>query len=534
MIRRTGLALVTVLALATASVAQDYRWETNSELGIAFQVYKKLSQVPMQIGTEGGNQVQRFEPQDPGDYIYGRFGTYNWQLYVYDFGDPPDSVTGGSAGPGTGGGGETREDAERQARLEQLRRRRATSLRDWIENKDPGRDDTRTIVVEAKTRAGSSKRPTSEWWEYYDVSKVRGATGREEELIWYMTACAYEVNGRQVALICVLPVKSGTKPDSKWHRIAKTMVGSVRFAEADETGTDDERDRYAITDEQKAELDRLKANINDLDNWDYFTTPRFIVTFSWKDVQDRPKMIRFAHFMADELENIREMFEEHYPPHEGMEVHYSVLRVCATYEEFQKYGSTPYGVIGWFSPGTKELCVFYDETRQFGLDEDDTIAVTYHECWHQYSDQYWPGVELHRWFDEGLAEYFGAWRKKGRRWVFRYHEGRYEAITRQMKDGTYIPTREIRAWHKDKFYGPRASDHYAQAWAMVDFLKRGADKLGKRFDPSWTHILETYARICLEEKSDSKAAEQAFEGVDMEAFDEAWKMWVDRGYIKKD
>ena len=114
------------------------------------------------------------------------------------------------------------------------------------------------------------------------------------------------------------------------------------------------------------------------------------------------------------------------------------------------------------------------------------LAVCYHEAWHQYSYQYFPGVELHRWYDEGLAEYFGSLRKKGRRWSHVYHDGRLDSLARQERDGSLIPSADIVTWHKDKFYSARAADHYAQAYAMVDFLVRGKETLGKRWDDRWS------------------------------------------------
>jgi hypothetical protein len=63
---------------------------------------------------------------------------------------------------------------------------------------------------------------------------------------------------------------------------------------------------------------------------------------------------------------------------------------------------------------------------------------------------------------------------------------------------------------------------------MVDFLKRGKEVLGKKFDPSWEGVLDRYRTTILETKDKKKAVEKAFEGVDWDAFDEAWIAWVDK------
>lgn len=161
------------------------------------------------------------------------------------------------------------------------------------------------------------------------------------------------------------------------------------------------------------------------------------------------------------------------------------------------------------------------------------LSIAYHEAWHQYSDQYWPEVELHRWFDEGLAEYFGSLRRSGKNEVLVPHKGRLDSLREQMASKTLIPSGEIVGWSRAKFYGARAPDHYAQAWAMADFLIRGKAKLGAKWDPEWSEILPTYAKIALEEKDAEKAARVCLEGVDAIAWEAAWIDWVKSGAIKR-
>ena len=50
-----------------------------------------------------------------------------------------------------------------------------------------------------------------------------------------------------------------------------------------------------------------------------------------------------------------------------------------------------------------------------------------------------------------------------------------ERVARLDEGATYLVY--ARTAELSKFYGARAPDHYAQAWVMVDFLKRGEEKL---------------------------------------------------------
>ena len=204
---------------------------------------------------------------------------------------------------------------------------------------------------------------------------------------------------------------------------------------------------------------------------------------------------------------------------------YSVLRIAADYTEFRQYGNVPRGVVGFFSPKSKELVMFDDAQNQFG-GEDYVVHVAFHEAWHQYANAYFGNMELHRWFDEGTGDFFGGFTKPGRKWKYNYDKGRFQSIRRQLNDESYIPLAEIVTWNKDKFYGRRGADHYAQGYSFVDFLFRGKKKTGRKWDPSWDDIIPTYVKTCLETKSQKKAAEAAFAGVDFDAIETAWITWV--------
>ncbi len=374
--------LVSAIGLfAVAAPSQTYRWETIDQLKIAFRVHEKLEAIPEQFKADDPHEVARYRPKDDGDYIHGKLGAYHWDLVVYQF----DKTPGG--GPVTG---DTEPTPEEQMMNALREKHTAKDFDDFVRGKDPRYTDTRKFWVEGRTKKGSSKRPDLEWWEWSDAERAFGGSGGF--ILWYQYAAVYDVGEKQIALVCILPVMKDKKPDRKYERIAQRMLTSLVInenADEDEDLSDEARDKYANTPERKAELDLLKANIRDFDNWDYFTTESFIIAFSWdrKDHRDKRPAYRFAFDMAEHLEDIRSLYREHYPPHPGMKENYSVIRVCSDYDEFLKYGEMPRGVVGWFSPSTKELCVFRDVDHVFASGEDEMLAVVYHEAWHQYADQ---------------------------------------------------------------------------------------------------------------------------------------------------
>jgi len=197
-------------------------------------------------------------------------------------------------------------------------------------------------------------------------------------------------------------------------------------------------------------------------------------------------------------------------------VPWSVFRVCSKKEEFDRYGGTSGGVVGWFNPGTKELVVF-NGTAMMG--SGGTETVTFHEGWHQYCDSYF-GTELQRWFDEGHGDFFGSYELKGNRWVYSTSKMRRVGLMQQVARGTFEPWKNIVFWNKDKFYGPKAVTYYEQGYGMVAFLRHGPKT--RYWKKQWDNILPTYIEVARSTQDQKKAVEAAFAQVNFDELQEAW------------
>jgi hypothetical protein len=210
---------------------------------------------------------------------------------------------------------------------------------------------------------------------------------------------------------------------------------------------------------------------------------------------------------------------------------YSVFRLCATYDQFQKYGQSPAGVVGWFSPQSKELVVFLGGDKLMGAGATET--VTYHEGWHQYADFYFDHPltprrgQLHRWFDEGHGDYFGSFRWIGGYWKYVGSSMRNEDVKQMVKKGDHVPFKDIVYWDVRRFYGQNAAYYYAQAYSMIDYLRRG--EKDKNWDAKWGQVLDTYRKVMLVTGSAKQASDAAFKGwqdADWQKLEAAWKGWV--------
>ncbi|MCA8952296.1 MAG: DUF1570 domain-containing protein, partial [Planctomycetes bacterium] len=217
---------------------------------------------------------------------------------------------------------------------------------------------------------------------------------------------------------------------------------------------------------------------------------------------------------------------------------YPVLRFCATEAQFQKYGQSPRGVIGWFSPVSKELVVFLGGDERLG--KGATEAVVYHEGWHQFADSYFGSAgskqrdPLHRWFDEGHGDYFGSFDLARGRWHYQGSAMRGRTIEYLQKTGRVPSLEELVHWPRERFYGPTASQNYAVAYALVDFLRRG-DRLRKHWKPIYASVLDDYKNVMLVFGDSQRATDVAFReftAEDWRDLQQAWNEWVTSSYFK--
>lgn len=231
--------------------------------------------------------------------------------------------------------------------------------------------------------------------------------------------------------------------------------------------------------------------------WRVEETPskRFLIK---TNVEDKKKIQN----VIKRLEASRDLFEEDFPPAEPI-THVSPVRICATEDEFHKYGKTGGGVAGWFNPRTTELVLYFDPDSG----EEFTMAVMTHEGFHQYCHFLFHEAEAHRWFDEGHGDYYGAFNLKGSKLVSddKMPGGldRRPEIKEMIKLGTVKPlSAHIRYDHGQwQTQGPSNVSCYAQSWSLIYFLRQGArgKVSGKYWHKEYGSIIPNYIKVLSEE-----------------------------------
>lgn len=265
--------------------------------------------------------------------------------------------------------------------------------------------------------------------------------------------------------------------------------------------------------------------------------------------------------IARDIEAMRSFYMELFPP-TGKVDKVSVLRLCATKEEYHQYGGPP-NTGGYWHPGNEELVLFdYSYTQRTmsakqkkamggrKLSSKDSMLVLRHEAFHQYIFYAIGEFSPHDWFNEGYGDYFSGavvHPNTGRVRHIQPSPWRIHRAKDQCEFGKgFLPLEKILKAERAVFYNrARVGDYYAGAWSFVYFLKESKEA---QAHPQWSKILPTYFNAVKEQygsqlkkagdkpdlrdkqiagfKARQKALEQTLEGIDLAKLEEAWRQWV--------
>jgi hypothetical protein len=285
---------------------------------------------------------------------------------------------------------------------------------------------------------------------------------------------------------------------------------------------------------------RVRASLQG--DWRFEDTDHYIVVYNTKD---KPLISRIVR----DLESLRKVFVDLFPPlHEVSAV--STVRVCTDRQEYLDYGGKEWSE-GYWSAETKEL-VLYDSTLRGKAQKTDRSAayiVLYHEAFHQFIHYSAGQLAPHPWFDEGYGDYFGGAQLKGGKLQRVEPNGwRLPLIQRQLKEGSFLPWKNLIGYERERYYGDSMAQAYAQGWSMVYFLSE-CSVVRKRQE--WAGILPKYfhelkeswdnefgvlqgdgrlddaeALLAAQRRARVRALETAFEDVDFQAIEAAWSKYI--------
>jgi hypothetical protein len=249
-----------------------------------------------------------------------------------------------------------------------------------------------------------------------------------------------------------------------------------------------EKEDYSDEDAELSQMDsqerRLQTIINKLPaGWEHLRTDRYLFVYNAEK--------NFVKDLAKQIEVIRDVYEEMYPPDRPID-DISVVRVCKDRDTYMGYGG-PAGAGGHWSSGLKELVIFDMPPREA------TVAVLNHEAFHQYIYYFYGELSPHSWYNEGTGDYFaGADMTKTYR-IKNYEKqvggfGRKEPVKNAVRERlsgrpsqrSATPLKDLMRYSQQEYYA-KSGVHYPQGWAVIHFLRES-----KRLPDKWDRILDDY------------------------------------------
>ncbi len=300
-----------------------------------------------------------------------------------------------------------------------------------------------------------------------------------------------------------LYMNCGARMEKQYKSAFKKIASSFKWKDdrAKDVKSLDILDGLNITARKRQEIERGMVK-----GWDVIVSPKknYIVIYNTKNNKNH----YLAKVLAKRIEMIREqIYEKQFPPTKPIKT-VCIVRVCADLKEYRAYGG-PGGSAGYWSSNDEEL-VFYDASASPRPD-DDTLAVLYHEAFHQYIYYAVGNVAPHSWFNEGHGDYYAGAKLIGKKFVikpFRWRVGTVRGaivqgerpygevedddgnVHKQWGNTGFTPLKDLVRFSQGQYYSyPGVS--YAQGWSLIYFLREIVPK-NKKYKAKWGKILDTY------------------------------------------
>lgn len=309
---------------------------------------------------------------------------------------------------------------------------------------------------------------------------------------------------------------------------ASTVGADVRFAGGRAPGERSEAYRRR--------RDDVIANVRGMPDWWYTELPHYLLV---SNLDDRNR--RFVKELQDNLEQVRASFAEIWAPR-GSAEDVSVVRVFASRAGYTEFvGPENAWTFGVWLPSKGELVISAPaddrSAVKSGATREQILQAAYHEAFHQYVYFSLDRSMLPPWLNEGHAALFEACR-------FQRNGGGVEILENDdrlsnlvylrtvLDDAPSVP--ELMAMDPAAFYlaGARGEEaerlrayHYATAWALVYFLRKGAPAVFPE-RPYGQIIDRTIAQVRAAPAHPGRATQAGLRDVDLSAlardFDRFW------------
>ncbi len=285
---------------------------------------------------------------------------------------------------------------------------------------------------------------------------------------------------------------------------------------------------------------RVKVRCDMVRGWEAEDLENYIVVYHTKDEP-------LVRQICRNVESIRKKYVELFPPAKVVTA-VSTVRICRDQAEYLRYSGLP-GTAGYWNWVSEELVLYDAVEKKKGKrpKDDNTFIILYHEAFHQYIYYSTGQLSPHSWYNEGYGDFFsGAYIKGGKVKKIGVNSWRIRTIQYAIENSTSVSWEDIIRFEQSQYYAnPQLC--YAQGWSMIYFLNNSpAVERNER----WSQILPIYfdtikaenakglealdedkrenrmAQFAVGKKAREAAVEAAFEDVDLDAIEAAWKKYI--------
>ncbi|MHC5012435.1 MAG: DUF1570 domain-containing protein, partial [Planctomycetota bacterium] len=243
----------------------------------------------------------------------------------------------------------------------------------------------------------------------------------------------------------------------------------------------------SITDETDSKVFRERIKKEKLiKGWKALDTENYLLLYD--EEVDAKKIVKRV---AIEIEAIREqVYEKIFPPDKPITA-VSVVRICKNRDQYMAYGGSG-GSAGYWAAYEKELVFFEDRNNK-----EDSIAVLYHEAFHQYIYYSVGDFAPHTWFNEGHGDYFAGFEFKNGKFKKKEFVWRKDLAAKLKREGRAPPLDDWLHWTQSQYYGRNdkgldGGDNYALGWDFVWFLRKTRNEAYAKILPTYFDTLKRF------------------------------------------
>lgn len=466
------LVTITLVLAATTALSGDasaQRLHKDTDLGYQVGIPKNWDGVPVEIRDKSSGMVAKWAFKRSLRGYAGRI-----HVYVFDrVKKKPDDDE------------KTAGDYDRTRIFEQ-----AKTFESWVERHRAGFPDTKPKTRKVKAPKGVKAKGL-----HYRARWNQGG------LDWYTNFLVVTTDENEFVLECY----GGGPMEKKLAIEFGRVVKSFKLIKKKEKKGLNARDPSTLTPREEA-LKRARADAK-IPGWWYMESKNyFIVT----NMASKRRVL--VEQIRKQLEAIRKLYERDFPPTKEITA-VSIVRLCKDRKSYYDYGGRP-GTGGYWFSVAKELVLF-------GGDKRLTKDVLNHEAFHQYIYYACGELSPHSWYNEGYGDYYAGAKFAGSK-ITKHgaFSMRVPTIMKHLKDGTHVPLKDIVRYSQGQYYA-RPDLCYAEGWSIIYFLNKGITKKHR-----WRKILPTYLKVLQETQDKDAAVDAAFEGVDFDKLERAWKAFI--------